>query len=194
MRISGGKAKGIPLKSVKSLRLRPASESSRERLFSSLFPYIKGSRVLDLFAGTGSYGLESLSRGALDLTLVEKDLRTFEILRINLANVLKSSGLPSTVARLQNSDVLQYIKQTTSSFDFVFIDPPYNQIHSLCPELFKQLLNSQCLLPGARVILESPGGTQLQYPGWKQDRIIGKERKGSPVHRIYRPDPSVLDQ
>ncbi len=194
MRISGGKAKGIPLKSIASSKLRPATEASRERLFSSLSPYVNGSRVLDLFAGTGSYGLEALSRGAVDVTFVERDRKTFNALRSNLASVLKSAGLPNTVARLHNREVSEFIRHATGCFDFVFIDPPYADIDSTCPEIFTQLLASKCLLPGIRLILESPGGKPFEFSGWKVDRIIGKEKKGSPVHRIYRPSPSVLDQ
>ena len=64
IRISGGLARGIPLKVTKSKLLRPATEANRERLFSSIRESLRGSRVLDLFAGSGSYGLEALSRGA----------------------------------------------------------------------------------------------------------------------------------
>ena len=73
MRISGGKARGIPLRACKAPELRPATEANRERLFSSLGQAVINARILDLFAGTGSYGLEALSRGAVEASFVEKN-------------------------------------------------------------------------------------------------------------------------
>ena len=64
MRISGGKAKGIILSIPKARKLRPVLEPARERLFSCLGELVGGASFLDLFAGTGSHGLEALSRGA----------------------------------------------------------------------------------------------------------------------------------
>ena len=72
MRISGGKARGIPLRVNKKSGIRPAIETSRERVFSSISQKVENARVLDLFAGSGAYGLEALSRGAAHITLVEK--------------------------------------------------------------------------------------------------------------------------
>ena len=72
MRISGGKARSNPLRASKTSNLRPATEANRERVFSSIGPEVQNKRVLDLFAGTGSYGLEALSRGASTATFVEK--------------------------------------------------------------------------------------------------------------------------
>jgi len=79
MRICGGRAKGIPLKVSKFSQLRPATEANRERLFSFLGDLVKKSNVLDLFAGSGSYGLEALSRGAAQSKFVKKTVRLLEI-------------------------------------------------------------------------------------------------------------------
>ena len=75
MRITGGKARGIRLKTPprKNAQTRPATDRLRESLFSSLGDQIIGSHCLDLFAGTGSYGLEALSRGALFCGFIESD-------------------------------------------------------------------------------------------------------------------------
>lgn len=93
MRISGGKARGIPLKVNKKAGVRPAIETTRERLFSSIFQSVENATVLDLFAGSGAYGLESLSRGARQATLVEKNRLVFNDLKTNLSAVLKSANL-----------------------------------------------------------------------------------------------------
>ena len=88
MRISGGKARGITLRTVKNTDLRPATEANRERLFSSLGQQIQKKRVLDLFAGSGSYGLEALSRGASDAIFVEKNRKVAKYLNENLDRVI----------------------------------------------------------------------------------------------------------
>jgi 16S rRNA (guanine966-N2)-methyltransferase len=72
MRITGGKAKSISLMCPKGDLVRPATDRMRESVFSSLGPSIVGSEFIDLFAGTGSYGLESLSRGAKKAYLLRK--------------------------------------------------------------------------------------------------------------------------
>ena len=91
MRISGGIAKGIALKITRTPSLRPATEANRERLFSSLGDSIKGARVLDLFAGSGAYGLEALSRGSDYAHFVEKNRKIFYDLISNTEKVRKSA-------------------------------------------------------------------------------------------------------
>ena len=81
MIISGGQAKGIPLEVPKGIEIRPSTQANRERLFSSLGERILGINFLDLFAGTGSYGLEALSRGAKSGHFVEKIERQFNQLK-----------------------------------------------------------------------------------------------------------------
>jgi 16S rRNA (guanine966-N2)-methyltransferase len=100
MRISGGKARGIPLRAAKAPELRPATEANRERLFSSLGQQIQNARVLDLFAGTGSYGLEALSRGAAEAYFVEKNRKITKDLKDNLSKVLKSAELSNNVGKV----------------------------------------------------------------------------------------------
>ena len=101
MRISGGKARGIPLRVGKTVGLRPASEANRERLFSSIGEKITNCMILDLFAGSGSYGLEALSRGAKSATFVEKNRSVIKDLKINAANTLKSAQLESMAAKIR---------------------------------------------------------------------------------------------
>src|ERR1019366_4147641 len=85
MRISGGQARGIPLIVPKGDAVRPATDGMRQAAFSSLGGYVTGARFLDLFAGSGAYGLEALSRGAAGGVFVEKNARAAACLRRNLA-------------------------------------------------------------------------------------------------------------
>ncbi|HTB63133.1 MAG TPA: RsmD family RNA methyltransferase, partial [Opitutales bacterium] len=92
MRITGGRARGIVLKIPQRGELRPATDYLRQAVFSSLGPRVVGARVLDLFAGTGAYGLEALSRGAAHVTWVDANGSAITAIRANLAAVAKSMG------------------------------------------------------------------------------------------------------
>ena len=109
MRISGGLAKGISLRVTKTKMLRPARNANRERLFSSLSDFVQKKSVLDLCAGTGSYGLEALSRKSRRTVFVEKDGRIFTDLKLNFANTFRSAKLPSPVGQLENREVVEYL-------------------------------------------------------------------------------------
>ena len=112
-------------------KLRPSGDENRERLFSSLRDFVRERSVLDLFAGTGSYGLEALSRGASGAVFVESDRRIFNDLKLNLANTCRSAKLPPSIGQLENRDVSEYLRHCDLSFDLIFLDPPYPEISKL---------------------------------------------------------------
>src|SRR5688572_19711372 len=95
MRISGGKARGIPLSVPKGDAVRPATDGMRQAVFSSLGERVVGARFLDLFAGSGAYGLEALSRGASGGVFVEQNAKAANCVRRNIAAVCKSLGRDS---------------------------------------------------------------------------------------------------
>src|SRR5262249_39550113 len=107
----------IPVPQVAGLR--PTPDRVRETLFNWLAPHIAGMRVLDLFAGTGALGLEALSRGASELTVVESNRTAASALR----DTLKRFGLPGV--RVESGDGLQFLRQGAGSYDLIFLDPPY---------------------------------------------------------------------
>ncbi|MDR2377577.1 MAG: RsmD family RNA methyltransferase [Puniceicoccales bacterium] len=115
MRISGGGARGIPLISISGRELRPATGSLREALFSSLGTWIRDKTFLDLFAGTGSYGLEALSRGARGGIFVEKNRRMAGILRQNLQAVLQSLEISSNPCEAYCGDVRRFENRVIDS-------------------------------------------------------------------------------
>ncbi|PWU06051.1 MAG: methyltransferase, partial [Verrucomicrobia bacterium] len=84
MKITGGLAKGIPIKSSTKSTLRPATDYLRQAIFSSLGNLVENASFLDLFAGTGAYGLEAWSRGASGGLFVEKDRLFIPILQSNI--------------------------------------------------------------------------------------------------------------
>jgi len=188
MRISGGKACGIPLRVSQKSSIRPAMETTRERIFSSLQNTLDEARVLDLFAGSGAYGLEALSRGASEATMVEKNFRVFGDLKVNLAAVLKSAELQGTAGILINRNVLDFLQTKPElPYDLIFIDPPYSEIDRIFSKIFELFRLNEFLAPNGQVIFETPGEFLGEHKDWQLDRIIGKEKRGSPVHRVFIP-------
>src|SRR4051812_34352351 len=140
MRITGGLARGIPLAVPKGDAVRPATDGMRQAVFSSLAGRIPGARFLDLFAGSGGYGLEALSRGASGGVFVEKSAKAVACLRENIAAVSKSLGeAPDRVVLLQSDALAVPLGPGAEVPDLVFIDPPYEIIAQIAPELFSRL-------------------------------------------------------
>ncbi|MBQ8323413.1 MAG: 16S rRNA (guanine(966)-N(2))-methyltransferase RsmD [Clostridia bacterium] len=121
MRIIGGKYRSRVLKEFAGENVRPTSDRAREALFNILSTKTYGARVLDLFAGSGALGLESLSRGAKEVTFNDLSKDSLAILRSNLA-ALK---IPAEEARITNYDYAVCLDGLRGQFDLVFIDPPY---------------------------------------------------------------------
>lgn len=105
---------------------RPTSDRVRESLFGALesADVIEGARVLDLYAGSGALGLESLSRGAVSADLVERARPAAAVARRNAAAVAKAAGIAP--ARVHESSVHPFLLRTHGPFDLVFTDPPYD--------------------------------------------------------------------
>lgn len=125
LRVIGGKARGRRLKMVPGDTTRPITDRVKESLFNIIGPAIVGGSFLDLFAGTGSVGIEALSRGCGEVWFVEDHPRALETIRSNLDQV----GL-ADVARVERADVFQFLRHTPPrGFDFVYVAPP--QYHGL---------------------------------------------------------------
>jgi len=182
MRITGGKARGIPLKAPKGNATRPATDRMREAIFSSLGTRIEGSRVVDLFAGTGAYGLEAISRGAVSATFYETNRDALACLRQNQQAVLKSCGLSNTVARVFCRDVYS-VDTVNEKVELIFIDPPYESIEEHMEDIFRQAdLHAG---ENACIILEKPGNLKPEPEGWQLVRQFGKLKRDTPSAAIF---------
>ena len=184
MRITGGRASGIPLKAPKGTRTRPATDRLREAIFSSLGASIEGCKVADLFAGTGSYGLEALSRGAASSTFFETDHTALTCLRQNLQATIRSCNLDTGVIKVVARDVYT-LDSSTPSYDLIFLDPPYDTIAENLQRIFEKAINP-IALENARVLVELPGDLKPKVKGWNILRRIGKAGKDKPTALIYK--------
>lgn len=120
MRVIAGSAKGRRLKSLPGSSTRPITDRVKTALFDILGPSIVGARVLDLFAGIGSVGIEALIRGATEAVFVEKDPRAICVLRENL----RQTGFVDR-ARVVRADVFDFLHSgPIEPFDFIYVAPP----------------------------------------------------------------------
>lgn len=152
MRIISGSAKGRRLSSPRGAATRPLTDRVREALFSSLGSLVHGARVLDLFAGTGSIGLEASSRGAGSVVFVERDRAALDVLRRNVGAV----GLGGDV---QAVDVDRFLERTDLIFDLVFVDPPYSLALASVWQTLERL--EPKLEDGATVVVHRRWGEEL---------------------------------
>lgn len=121
MRIISGLAGGIPL-AIPRGEVRPTTDRVREALFSILHPLIKHADVLDLFTGSGAFGLEALSRGARSARMVDAARSSCTVAKANLAKTGLEGGM------VVQGDAVQFVKRELAAgrkYDVVFADPPY---------------------------------------------------------------------
>ena len=123
MRIIGGKYRSRVLTEFLGENVRPTSDRAREALFNILSLKIYGARVLDLFAGSGALGLESLSRGAKEVFFNDCSKDSVAIIKKNL-NALKIP-LNGAEAKVSQADYLSCLACVKGQFDLIFLDPPY---------------------------------------------------------------------
>jgi 16S rRNA (guanine966-N2)-methyltransferase len=178
MRVIAGELGGRRLRAPSGRVTRPTSDRVREALFAMLGD-LHGARVLDLFAGSGSLGIEALSRGAAEAVFVERDALALRTLRANL----DSLGLGPPRARVRRSEALAALRSAwrrKETYDLLFIDPPYGQARDWGPELSAVL--PALLGPAARVVVESDRRAPLQL-----DVELERERRyGDTSIRIHR--------
>ncbi len=189
MRISGGKARGVELRVSKSAVHRPAMDRLRQGIFSSLGQRINDARVCDLFAGTGSYGLEALSRGGASATFLETNPKACAMIKANIQIVAKSMGADRLDAKTLIGDAIKATALENDSFDMIFVDPPYDMIESSAPALFSTF--NRLLAENGIVVFEMPGRLEIEPEGWNLRKRIGKG-KDQPTACIYRRSSSVL--
>lgn len=183
MRITGGQARGISLTVPKGDAVRPATDALRQAVFSSLAARVEGARFLDLFAGSGAYGLEALSRGAAGGVFVEKDARTGEFIHRNIAAVCKSLGCSTDGLKVVTADATATLPGAAP--DLVFIDPPYEVIPEIAPRLFARLDEWLKLQPDPLIVFELPGEYEFAPPGWTCVKRLGKGAR-QPTVAIFR--------
>jgi len=157
-RIIGGNWRGRKIKFDDAEGLRPTTDRIRETVFNWLQPYLNQSVCLDLFAGSGVLGIETLSRGAIEVVLVEKNKTTASNIKKNL------SQLKTSDAVVYNDDALGWLKTSVKNrrFNLIFLDPPFHA--DLLKKSMIALNSSSILADDAIIYVEHNANDKLIAP------------------------------
>ena len=165
-------------------RTRPATDRMREAVFSFLGARVQGAGFVDLFAGSGSYGLEALSRGALGGVFVENNHRNVLSLKKNLTAVSKNVE-GGKECRIAVCNALSW-KPFGLCADIIFVDPPYDLWDKCGEAVLKQA--DHCLKKdrGALLVAEMPAGFNLGSNAWLLVRRLGRGNAQAPTVAVYQ--------
>ena len=150
LRIISGELKGKKLFSPKGIKIRPTADRIRESIFNILAPRIPNSVVLDLFAGTGAFGIEALSRGASFAIFMDSDKDALSVIEKNVAACRLQDRIKIIRADITNNNIA--LKNGYPPANLVFMDPPYNK-NLIRPALIN-LSASRFLQKNALIIIE----------------------------------------
>lgn len=179
MRIISGTAGSIAIK-VPAAVARPTTDRVREAVFSTIGEIVGGARVLDLFAGSGAMGLESLSRGAREAWFIEQDFGACRVIEENLSRAKLRGG---RVTKSEAFASLRRLAESGERFNLIFADPPYAKKQG-DPDHGTNLLASpaihKLLEPGGILVLETmvTKHDSSVIAGWEviRDRAYGSTR------------------
>ena len=147
IRITGGENRSRLLETPNTTLTKPTMDKVRAAVFNALGDLVRNARVLDLFAGSGSYGFEALSRGARHATFVDVSYDAIKSIKKNAANLNREN------VDIINDDVLTFLSQNSQDFDIIFADPPYKL--DVYEALVKTLIERKNIGDGGIIVLES---------------------------------------
>jgi 16S rRNA (guanine(966)-N(2))-methyltransferase RsmD len=191
MRIIAGTFRSRALQAPPGLATRPTSDRLRETLFNVLAPRIGSAAFLDLYAGSGAVGLEALSRGAAQITFVERAPAALKTLRANLAYLGIDTGI-----KIQESNVAQSLrKPPPAPFDLIFLDPPWDAVDDYASTLNHLGAPSSSLLaPDAIVIAEHRRKQTLNQRYGNLDRYRLLEQGDAALSFYHATEPSAISE
>jgi 16S rRNA (guanine(966)-N(2))-methyltransferase RsmD len=186
MRIIGGKAKGRKLSVIKTKGVRPTPDNVKESIFSMIQGRVEGRTVLDLFAGTGTLGLEALSQGAKKAIFVEKDGSCLKML-------LKNRDLcgfqdEAEIISLHAEVALKFLKRRAEKVDLVFIDPPYGSGYV---EKTLRFINAHDMVNGGGLIVAQHRFGEDIAPQWERLSLQKRKRHGDTMISIFQRSSSL---
>jgi len=169
VRIIAGKYRRRKLLSAPGQGTRPITDLLKEVLFQRLGDEVLDLRIVDLFAGTGTIGLEALSRGARSVVFIEKDRRVHELLKKNVEKIGVSDECLCWQADVLRSSFKPRNVETLVPFDLAFCDPPFAMIGDLASgsrffRALQRLARADVTTSGARLVLRTPKRASFECP------------------------------
>ena len=178
MRVIAGTAKGTKLNSIDDISTRPTLDRVKEPLFSIIQNNIVESNVLDLFAGSGALGIESLSRGAKHCTFCDKSYKSIQMLKENIQKVRMQEK--STIL---NIDYKKCLDEQKEKFDIIFIDPPYKM--DIAIDSVKRIIELELLAKDGIIIIETDEEEREKKELEKIDLELYDVRKDGRVKLLF---------
>ena len=178
MRVVGGTARSIPLKSRDGLDTRPTADRVKEAVFNILQFEIPGAAVLDLFGGSGALAIEALSRGASRAVIVDRSPEALAIIRENLDRTKLADR-----AEVVRADYLDYLGRCRERFQIILLDPPYRE--NLLEISLKRISEIDILKSGGIIVCERPEN-KILCPAYGGIRHTKDYRYGKTAISIFR--------
>jgi 16S rRNA (guanine966-N2)-methyltransferase len=175
MRIISGKFKSRKIDFPKNRLTRPMTDRTKETLFNIVGSFVFGKHVLDLYAGSGSLGLESLSRGAISATFVDQAPWAQKVIEKNLASLgISNQG---TILMRDIPSAIKKLERAGQGFSLIFVDPPF--MKGLVKKTLMRLDGSDIVLPFAQVVVghmwrEELPNAELKNLKWVRTKRIGQ--------------------
>ena len=179
MRVISGKLKGRKINGFDIVGTRPTMDRVKESIFGMIQEYVMDSQVLDLFSGSGNYGIEAISNGAKIAYFNDYNSKCLKVIKDNLINMnILNQGI---ITNLDYKKALDYYKSNNIKFDLVFLDPPYKK--HIINEILDTLLKNDLLNSNGLVICEFMEKEEFI----NDDLILFKEKKyGDKYVLIYK--------
>ena len=178
MRVVSGKYKGRVLKGYTLKGTRPTMDRVKESLFASIQDKIAESVCLDLFAGSGNLGIESLSMGSKEVIFVDKEYMAFKTINSNLD--MLDSNINTTVLNMDYLKALE--KLYPKKFDIIFLDPPYKSFY--IEKALNKISDLNMLNTLGIVVLESDSLDKLNYGSYYEE--VKTKKYGDKYIRILK--------
>ncbi|MBE5936293.1 MAG: 16S rRNA (guanine(966)-N(2))-methyltransferase RsmD [Lachnospiraceae bacterium] len=172
MRVIAGTAKSLRLKTIEGMETRPTTDRIKETLFNMINPYIRGTRFLDLFAGSGGIGIEALSRGASEAVFIDSNKKCVECIKHNL-KFTKLEDRASVYCNTATSAI--HMMEDEDPFDYIFMDPPYDNLYE--KDIIMMLDHSELVDEDTVIVVEASLDTDFDYVEEDTDFEVYKEKK-----------------
>ncbi len=170
MRIIAGIHGSRRLETLKGNNTRPTTDKVKEAIFSRIGPYFDGGNMLDLFSGSGSMGLEAISRGMESCYLIDKDFHAISVIKQNIANLKVEKQCH--VMKTDAVSALRHLCEKQVQFDMIFVDPPY-VLENIYQEVMDIIYKGNLLSHNGHLVLES--AKEVQMPSHYENFELKKE-------------------
>lgn len=181
MRIIAGRARGRKILAPETMETRPTLDRVKENIFNIIQHYVIDSVALDVFAGTGSLGLEAVSRGAKECYLIDKSPVTFPLLKKNVENLKFQDEC--TCLNMNSYDALKRFIENKKVFDLIFIDPPY--LKDMIPKAIEMITEGN-ILDSQGLIVTKIDSVEDIYEGNDKIQLTDKRIYGNTTVCFYK--------